>query len=202
MIQELKTNADAIATKNQITICLLLLLLLLLDNSSGCLAFLPSSSKTMKRLNIIRNTNNKNHHQFAAASTQLEYMEFLSQSASDALNRKVKLTKTADGGGPSGGGGATTSVVMDVNTSEKYFVKAASKGEFDMLQAEFLGVKAMANTNTIKVPEPICTGVFESGITQRSFVMFEYLEFTSSGGGDSGISQYDLGVQLAKVSHK
>lgn len=198
MKHKVKANAIAIAKKptetatNTNIICLLLLLLFPLMNNNGnggCLAFLPSS-----KTKIPNARHQNNHHSYFAAASQLEYMEFLSQSASDALNRNVKLTKADGGGGISGGGGATTSTVMDVNTGEKYFVKAASKGEYDMLQAEYLGVKAMANTNTVKVPEPICTGVFESGITQRSFVMLEYLEFTSGG------SQYELGVQLAKVS--
>ena len=129
----------------------------------------------------------------ASSSTCLDvtppgsYMEALSAAASEALGRTVHL-ETTTGGGSAGGGGASTSAVIDQSTGEKYFVKAAS-GEFDMLKAEYLGVKAMADTHTIQVPTPIAFGQHE----RRAFVIFEYLEFT--GGG----SQFELGVQLAKV---
>ena len=59
-----------------------------------------------------------------------------------------------------------------------------------MLQAEYLGVKAMADTHTIQVPTPIAVGQHDQ---KRAFVLFEYLEFC--GGG----SEFELGVQLAKV---
>jgi fructosamine-3-kinase len=114
-------------------------------------------------------------------------MVALSAAASEGLGRTVVLESTM-GGGSSGGGGASTSAVVDKETGDKYFVKAAS-GELDMLQAEYLGVKAMADTKTIQVPTPIAFGQHE----QRAFVLFEYLNFC--GGG----SQYELGVQLAKV---
>lgn len=47
----------------------------------------------------------------------------------------------------------------------------------------------MALTKTIQVPTPIAFGTHD----RRAFVLFEYLDFC--GGG----SQYELGVQLAKV---
>lgn len=118
------------------------------------------------------------------------YIDALSSAASEALGRTVILESTS-GGGFSGGGGASTSAVADKETGEKYFVKAAS-GEFDMLKAEYLGVKAMAETNTIQVPTPIAFGQHES----RAFVLFEYLDFT--GGG----SQFELGVKLAQVKKR
>jgi fructosamine-3-kinase len=115
------------------------------------------------------------------------YMETMEAAASKALGRTVQL-EPASGGGYSGGGGASTSAVVDKETGDKYFVKSATnKGT--MLQAEYLGVKAMADTKTIQVPTPICFGQYDN----KAFVLFEYLEF--SGGG----SQYELGVQLAKM---
>jgi len=60
-----------------------------------------------------------------------------------------------------------------------------------MLRAEYLGVKEMSETNTIKVPMPVAYG--EGGPLNTAFVVFEYLEF--AGGG----SQHELGVQLAKM---
>jgi Fructosamine kinase len=124
-----------------------------------------------------------------AAAPATTYMEALSRAASQALQRPVQL-EAASGGGASGGGGATTSAVREVgNTSDvKYFVKAAVGGG-DMLRAEYLGVKAMYETHTVRVPRPIAFGEFQN----RAFVIFEHLDFC--GGG----SQYELGQQLAKM---
>lgn len=115
------------------------------------------------------------------------YMDALSQAASEALRRPVKLQPTS-GGGFSGGGGATTAAVKDSETETRYFVKAASHGD-NMLKAEFLGVKEMAETNTIRVPTPVAFGNYQN----KAFAIFEYLDF--AGGG----SQYELGQQLAKM---
>ena len=114
-------------------------------------------------------------------------MESLEAAASKALGRPVTF-ESARGGGMSGGGGASTSAVVDQATGDKYFVKSATnKG--NMLKAEYLGVQAMSETNTIQVPTPIAYGQYDN----QAFVLFDYLEFC--GGG----SQYKLGVQLAKV---
>lgn len=124
---------------------------------------------------------------FDLKMTSIEtYVDALSSSASDALGRTVTLKPTS-GGGYSGGGGASTSAFVD-EEGNKYFVKAASGGQ-DMLKAEYLGVKAMAETNTIKVPKPIAYGDFQN----RGFVIFEYLEFGGTG------SQVELGQQLAQM---
>ena len=115
-------------------------------------------------------------------------MDVLSQTASEALGRTVTLKPTS-GGGYSGGGGASTSAVVDTTDGTRYFVKAASGGQ-DMLRAEYLGVKAMSDTQTIRVPKPVCFGVYQQN---RAFALFEYLEFT--GGG----SQFELGQKLAQM---
>ena len=123
-------------------------------------------------------------------STNTEtYMGALSKAASESLGRKVEL-ETTSGGGYSGGGGASTSAVVDKTTGEKYFVKAASGGK-EMLKAEYLGVKEMAETNTIRVPTPVAFGEYEP--RNMAFAIFEYLDFGGSG------SQYELGQQLAKM---
>jgi len=126
----------------------------------------------------------------AAEAAPQTYMEALSLAASESLGRTVELVPTS-GGGFSGGGGASTSAVLDKATDTRYFVKAA-RGEFDMLRAEYEGVKAMSEANAIQVPTPIAFGEFES----TAFVIFEYLEFC--GGG----SQFELGQQLAKMHRK
>jgi fructosamine-3-kinase len=119
-------------------------------------------------------------------------LDVMSDACSKALGKQVKL-EPASGGGASGGGGASTSAVVDPETGTKYFVKSASaaSGGGKMLRAEYEGVKAMADTNTIRVPRPIAYG--EGGPRNTAFVVFEYLQFC--GGG----SQYELGQNLAKL---
>lgn len=117
-------------------------------------------------------------------------MEAMSEAVSKSLGKTVTL-EPASGGGYSGGGGASTSVVIDPETNTKYFCKSAGGGH-DMLKAEYLGVKEMSDTHTIQVPTPIAFG---EGPNNVAFVVFEYIDFC--GGG----SQYELGVQLAKM-HK
>lgn len=117
------------------------------------------------------------------------YLDTVSNAASEALGREVRLKPTT-GGGASGGGGASTGALLDEKSNTKYFIKSA-RGAYDMLRAEYEGVKAMADTNTIRLPTPIAFGEHDD----RAFALFEYLEFC--GGGASG--QYDLGVQLAKM---
>lgn len=120
-------------------------------------------------------------------TTDESYVQALSKAASESLGRTVHLQAT-QGGGVSGGGGASTSAVVDPATGTRYFVKAAA-GAKQMLLAEYMGVKDMAKTNTIKVPAPVAFG--EHGT--RAFCIFEYLEFC--GGG----SQYELGQHLARM---
>jgi hypothetical protein len=132
------------------------------------------------------------------SSTESLFVDAVSAAASQSLGRTVELVSTR-GGGYAGGGGASTSALLDKATDTKYFLKSAY-GELDMLRAEYEGVKAMSETNTIQVPTPIAFGqhVKDGGSNNnnngQAFVLFEYLEFC--GGGN----QYELGVQLAKVS--
>ena len=129
----------------------------------------------------------RDSHSQSQLGVMSTYMETMEAAASKALGRTVKL-EPASGGEFSGGGGASTSAVVDTETGDKYFVKSATnKGS--MLKAEYLGVKAMADTSTIQTPTPICFGQYDN----RAFVLFEYLDF--AGGG----SQFELGVQLAKM---
>ena len=130
-------------------------------------------------------------------SSATTFLDTVSAAASKAVGKEIKL-KSTSGGGASGGGGATTGALLDPETNTKYFLKSARNG-YNMLMAEYEGVKAMADTSTIRVPTPIAFGKHdESPSNSRAFVLFEYLEFC--GGGSSG--QYDLGVALAKMHKK
>ena len=121
------------------------------------------------------------------------FLDTVSTAASETLGREVKLTPTT-GGGASGGGGASTGALLDAETDTRYFLKSARNG-YDMLRAEYEGVKAMSETSTIRVPKPIAFGRHEAN--DQAFALFEYLEFCGSGPG----GQYELGVALAKM-HK
>jgi len=63
-----------------------------------------------------------------------------------------------------------------------------------MLRAEYLGVGAMARTDTIGVPRPVAFGEHLGGVGgDIAFVVLQYLEF--GGGG----SELELGRSLAKM---
>mmetsp|Transcript_101940 Transcript_101940/g.207183 ORF Transcript_101940/g.207183 Transcript_101940/m.207183 type:complete len:386 (-) Transcript_101940:665-1822(-) len=122
------------------------------------------------------------------------FLDTVSSAASEAVGREIRLKPTT-GGGHAGGGGATTGAVVDPETNTKYFIKSARNG-YDMLRAEYEGVKAMADTSTIRVPAPIAFGTHgESASNSRAFALFEYLEFC--GAGPNG--QFELGVALARM---
>ena len=158
---------------------------IVLVSSSSSRAFVTTSRITFSK----RTNSNVSRKKLLMMS----FLDTVSNAASEALGKDIQLVSTI-GGGSSGGGGATTGAVLDTNTNTKYFIKsAASRNGYDMLRAEYEGVKAMLNTNTIRVPTPITFGTHKE--TNQSFVLFEYLEFC--GGG----SQYELGVALAKM-HK
>ena len=103
--------------------------------------------------------------QMTKSSNAETFVDAMSAVASEALGRQVEF-ESASGGGYGGGGGASTSAVVDKQTGTKYFVKSA-RGGLDMLRAEYEGVKAMSDTNTIQVPTPIAFG--EYGRTNQGF---------------------------------
>lgn len=66
----------------------------------------------------------------------------------------------------------------DINSAYKlqagqqiWFIKLNRANLLDMFVAEAAGLKALANTNTVKVPEVVCSGVFE----QYSFLLLNYI---------------------------
>lgn len=126
--------------------------------------------------------------------TEETLLESMSKACTASLGKEVNL-KPARGGGASGGGGASVSAAVDDNTGEKYFIKSASVsgGGDKMLRAEYLGVKDMAETGTIKVPNPIAFGEHHGAPRDIAFVVFEYLDFCGGGSG------FELGQNLAKM---
>ena len=73
------------------------------------------------------------------------------------------------------GSGASVGIIKDVNNGKEYFCKISGLNSLDMLRAEFFGVKEMYDTNTIRVPRPICYG-------EESYTTFAVFEKLSIGG--------------------
>lgn len=120
-------------------------------------------------------------------------MDVMSEAVGKSLGRDNVCLESTRGAGVGGGGGASVSAAIDKESGDKYFIKTApvARGGGKMLRAEYLGIKEMADTKTIRVPQPIAYG--EGGPLNSAFVVFEYLELSGGGSG------YELGVQLAKM---
>ena len=75
-----------------------------------------------------------------------------------------------------------------------YFVKLNQASQVQMFEAEALGLKQMLETQTIRVPKPICVGT----AADFSYIVLEWLEL---GGSNSTQSWKEMGRQLA-VMHQ
>ncbi len=75
------------------------------------------------------------------------------------------------------------------NKSNKFFVKTNTAVKVGMFEAEAIALNQIYNTQTIKVPKPICWGV-SSGI---SYLVIEWLELSSSSNWEQ------LGQKLAAM---
>ncbi|GJQ08744.1 hypothetical protein GpartN1_g535.t1 [Galdieria partita] len=122
------------------------------------------------------------------AFVQLE--EKISSAVSAATGKEFKASI-----GPSVGGGCVsdTRVILSKDSdSLKFFAKIGTPSEVSMLAAEYYGVLEMYNTETIRLPKPIC---YDS--TDRfSFLILENLNMTSR----AGRREYQLlGKQLARL---
>ena len=87
------------------------------------------------------------------------------------------------------GGGSINDAYLIANDNQKYFVKLNRSSLVDMFKAEAAGLTEIANSQSVRVPQPVCHGV--SG--NNSFIVLEYLEL------GSGDSSQTLGQQLAAM---
>ena len=74
---------------------------------------------------------------------------------------------------------------------QHWFVKLNSADRLDMFEAEALGLQEMADTGTIRVPRPLCTG-HHAG---QSYIVMEYIPL----GRGSGKAMAAAGEQLAAL---
>ena len=117
----------------------------------------------------------------------------ISKEISGANHKEFVASSSSSVSG--GGGGASVGIIKDENSNQEYFVKMASTDSgYDMLNAEYLGIKEIYDSNTIRVPQPICIGSTDF----NSFVVFEKI---SMGGRSSPTRASEAGRLLAKM-HK
>ena len=90
-----------------------------------------------------------------------------------------------------GGGCINETVRLDGAHGTAWFVKSNTGTNLDVFEAEFDGLKAIAESNSIRVPKPLCLGESQG---QAWFAM----EFIKLGGARSG-SLRKLGEQLARL---
>lgn len=76
--------------------------------------------------------------------------------------------------------------------TDTYFVKLNKATQVEMFEAEALGLKQMLETQTIRIPKPICVGT----VGDISYLALEWLEF---GGSNSTQSWEDMGRMLAAM---
>lgn len=87
------------------------------------------------------------------------------------------------------GGSINAAFVLTAETGTQYFVKTNTAGKKAMFEAEAEGLRVMASSETIKVPEPLCFG--ENSM--QSYIVMEFLEM--QGRADQSV----LGEQLAAM---
>lgn len=93
------------------------------------------------------------------------------------------------------GGGCISQAYTVTDGKDTYFVKFNSASEYEMFEAEALGLKEMYETKTIRIPQPICWGTTNSS----AYLVMEWLELGRGGG--SGVWE-KMGEQLAQMHRK
>jgi fructosamine-3-kinase len=89
------------------------------------------------------------------------------------------------------GGGCINTAVRLTDGSRSWFVKTNSAGRLAMFEAELAGLRAMAETGTIRVPRPLCCG--RAG--DSSYLAMEWIDWGHGG----ALSQAEAGRQLAQM---
>lgn len=87
------------------------------------------------------------------------------------------------------GGGSINQAVRVPGEGRDFFIKTNSASGLSMFEAEAAGLRELAASNTVRVPEPICWGVTGG----NTYLVMEFLEFVRH--GDSAV----LGQQLAAL---
>ncbi|MFW6264445.1 MAG: fructosamine kinase family protein, partial [Cyanobacteriota bacterium] len=92
-------------------------------------------------------------------------------------------------------GGSINQSYSISNSDRTYFLKLNQASQVGMFEAEALGLEEMYETQTIRVPKPICWGMADSS----AYIVMEWLEF---GRGGSTESWAEMGRKLAGMHRK
>lgn len=76
-----------------------------------------------------------------------------------------------------------------------YFVKINQSDRRTMFEAELDGLNQIANTHTIRMPKPICTGICIGTAESYSYLVLEYLSLVAL----TEKTRYELGIKLAEL---
>jgi len=89
------------------------------------------------------------------------------------------------------GGGCINAAAVLSDDAQRWFVKLNDAARLDMFEAERDGLAAMAATDSIRVPQPLCCGVAGA----QAFIAMEYIPL----GGSGGATAARAGEQLAAM---
>lgn len=89
------------------------------------------------------------------------------------------------------GGGSINQAYRISDGDRDYFIKLNRAAQYGMFEAEALGLKEIADSNTIRVPRPICWGTAEN----FAYIVMEYLPLGNSNRG----AWYQMGQDLAAM---
>jgi fructosamine-3-kinase len=89
------------------------------------------------------------------------------------------------------GGGCINQSYAVSDGDRTFFVKLNEPSQLEMFMAEAAGLEAMYQTQTIRVPKPICTGTSD----RHSYIVLEWLEF----GRGNQQSWQEMGRKLAAM---
>lgn len=91
-----------------------------------------------------------------------------------------------------GGGCINSAHVIEGEDGRKYFVKLNDASKAGMFEAEAAGLREIAQTQTVRAPEPVCWGV----AGDAAYLVQEYLDLH---GGNSSASMEKLGHKIAQM---
>ncbi len=117
--------------------------------------------------------------------------EALAQHVAEQITEVTGEPFTVDTQSPVGGG-CINQAVRVTDRQRSFLVKTNQASQLSMFEAERDGLDVMYNSQTIRVPQPLCCGVSES----RAYIVMEWLDL--SGRGDHK-SWQRMGQQLAAM---
>lgn len=91
-----------------------------------------------------------------------------------------------------GGGCINSAYAIEGEDGRKYFVKLNDASNVVMFEAEAMGLREIARTQTIRAPEPVCWGV----AGDAAYLVLEYLDLR---GSNSPASMEKLGHKIAQM---